>query len=127
MNKLTYLKPDALAYLAKGMFPFLRIKVFIQATRICSYVEPMTRSLYAPVMSRQIGTFFASHIDLSGFRKIILEVKRIALSRDAEAENALENPRNVVPVASTIKIPLKYDYYTLPMSLLIFRIKTKNE
>ena len=61
MNKLNCIEYDAPAYRNENVFLFLRIKAFIQATRIGGYDNATAGSLYAPVMRRQIDTFFAPH------------------------------------------------------------------
>jgi alpha-L-arabinofuranosidase len=63
-------------------------------------------------------------VNLKGFKKIGSAQKEI-LTGEAEAENTLENPMNVVPVASPFKVSKKFDYAVPPMSLIVIRIKTR--
>jgi alpha-L-arabinofuranosidase len=63
-------------------------------------------------------------VNLNGFKKIGLAQKEV-LTGEAEAENTLENPMNVVPVASPFKASKTFEYAVPPMSLIVIRIKTK--
>lgn len=64
-------------------------------------------------------------VNLSGFGKIMAPAEITMLTADAEAENTLENPGNVVPTTSVFKAGKTFDYNTPPMSLSVIRIKTK--
>ncbi len=64
-------------------------------------------------------------IDLSDFKSIIADAEQTVLAGNAEAENTFENPRNIVPVASVIKIGKAFDHIAPAMSLTVIRIKTK--
>jgi alpha-L-arabinofuranosidase len=62
-------------------------------------------------------------IDLSGFGNLIPEAEQTVLAGDAESENTFENPKNVVPVISTVKIRNRFEYSAPAMSLIVIRIK----
>ena len=47
-------------------------------------------------------------------------------SGDAEAENTLDNPQNIVPIKSVFKVSSNFEYETQAMSLTVIRIKTNN-
>jgi alpha-L-arabinofuranosidase len=64
------------------------------------------------------------NVNLNGFKKIRSAQKEV-LTGEAEAENTLENPMNVVPVASPFKASKTFEYAVPPMSLIVIRIKTK--
>jgi len=64
-------------------------------------------------------------IDLSGFKKIIPNAALTELSAAPDAENTFENPGNIIPVNSQLKINRKFEYRTKPMSLTVIRVKTK--
>jgi alpha-L-arabinofuranosidase len=64
-------------------------------------------------------------INLGRFRKIIPDAEQTVLSGKAEAENTIENPRNVVPVETTVKVGKTFDYAAPAMSLTVIRIKTR--
>jgi alpha-L-arabinofuranosidase len=63
-------------------------------------------------------------VNLNVFKKIGSAQEEV-LTGDAEAENTLENPANVVPVASPFKVGKTFEYDVPPMSLVVIRIKTK--
>jgi alpha-L-arabinofuranosidase len=64
-------------------------------------------------------------IDLSGFKRIIPNAELTELSAAPDAENTFENPENIIPVKSQLKISRKFEYRTKPMSLTVIRVKTK--
>jgi alpha-L-arabinofuranosidase len=64
-------------------------------------------------------------IDLSGFKKIGSVAEVELLTGDADAENKLDDLRNVFPVKSTVKTKKKFEYAVKPMSLTVIRIKTR--
>jgi alpha-N-arabinofuranosidase len=64
-------------------------------------------------------------IDLTGFKKIFPDATQTIYTGDANAENTLENPRNIVPVVTALKLSKTFDYATPTMSLTVIRIKTK--
>lgn len=66
------------------------------------------------------------NIDLSGFKKINKEVELTILTGDLDAENSIENPNNVIPSASSMKIKTKFEYEAPAQSLTVLRIQTKN-
>jgi alpha-L-arabinofuranosidase len=63
-------------------------------------------------------------VNLKGFKKIGSAQKEV-LTGEAEAENTLENPMNVVPVVSPFKVSKTFEYAAPPMSLTVIWIKTK--
>jgi alpha-L-arabinofuranosidase len=64
-------------------------------------------------------------INLGRFRKILPDAEETVLSGKADAENTIDNPRNVVPVETKVKM-IKTSTYTAPaMSLTVIRIKTR--
>ena len=65
-------------------------------------------------------------VNLSGFKKIIPVAEQTLLTGDANAENTFENPKNVVPVSSSIIVKKAFDYVAPGMSLTVIRIKTKS-
>jgi len=65
------------------------------------------------------------NIDLSGFRKISKEAELTILTGDAETENTLEKPDNVIPATSTMKIKPKFVYLAPGQSLSVLRIQTE--
>jgi alpha-N-arabinofuranosidase len=64
------------------------------------------------------------NVNLNAFKKIGSARKEV-LTGEAEAENTLENPMNVVPVSSPLKVSKTFEYAVPPMSLIVIRIKTK--
>jgi|WetSurMetagenome_2_1015567.scaffolds.fasta_scaffold12500_3 alpha-L-arabinofuranosidase len=64
-------------------------------------------------------------INLAGFKIIFPDAALTVLSGDAEAENTFENPREVVPSVSTLKVRKAFEYAAPAMSLTVMRIKTK--
>ena len=64
-------------------------------------------------------------IDLSGFSKIIPNAELTELSAAPDAENTFENPENIIPVKSQLKISRTFEYRSKPMSLTVIRVKTK--
>jgi alpha-N-arabinofuranosidase len=64
------------------------------------------------------------NIDLSGFTKIIPVAEKTMLAGDAEAENTFENPSNIVPVVTTLRVSKTFDYAAPAVSLTVIRIKT---
>lgn len=69
--------------------------------------------------------FRTMKVDLSGFKKINKEVEKTVLTGDANDENTLENPDNVIPETSTMKIKTKFNYEVPAQSLTVLRIRTK--
>jgi alpha-L-arabinofuranosidase len=63
-------------------------------------------------------------IDLSGFGKIPADAKLEILTGDGDDENSFENPQNITPLISTIKIGKRFAYSAPPMSMTVIRIKT---
>jgi alpha-L-arabinofuranosidase len=63
-------------------------------------------------------------INLSGFRNIFPEAEQTVLAGDADAENTFEDPRNVIPVVTALKVSKIFVYAAPAMSLTILRIKT---
>jgi alpha-L-arabinofuranosidase len=66
-------------------------------------------------------------INLRRFMKINPAAERIVLTGPADAENTFENPHNVVPEQSAIKVKKNFDYQTPAMSVTVIRIRTKNQ
>lgn len=64
-------------------------------------------------------------INLSPFKKIIPAAEQIILVGDAEVENTLENPKNIIPIKSSINVSKNFEYNAPAMSLTVIRIKTK--
>jgi alpha-L-arabinofuranosidase len=64
-------------------------------------------------------------IKLSCFGNIAPDALQTVLSGAAEAENTFDNPTNVTPVETTIKISKAFEYIAPAMSLTVIRIKTK--
>jgi alpha-L-arabinofuranosidase len=64
-------------------------------------------------------------INLSPFRNFITDAEQTILSGDANAENTIENPQNIVPVVTAVKLKKTFDYAAPAMSLTVIRIKTK--
>ena len=64
-------------------------------------------------------------INLGRFGKIMPDAEQTVLSGKADAENTFENPQNVVPVVTTVKVSKTFDYAAPAMSLTVIRIKTK--
>jgi len=64
-------------------------------------------------------------IKLSCFGNIASEASQSVLSGAADAENTFDNPTNVAPVETTIKIGKTFEYNAPAMSLTVIRIKTK--
>jgi alpha-L-arabinofuranosidase len=64
-------------------------------------------------------------INLAGFKNIIPDALQSVLSGNADAENTFENPRNIIPVETTVKVSKSFDYTAPSMSLTVIRIKTK--
>jgi alpha-L-arabinofuranosidase len=65
-------------------------------------------------------------INLSGFKSLVSEAEQTVLAGAADAENSFENPQNIIPVKSTIKVKSEFGYNAPAMSLTILRINTKN-
>jgi len=64
-------------------------------------------------------------INLSQFGTIVSQAEQTVLSGDADAENTLDNPQKIAPVASTVKIAKSFGYSAPAMSLTVIRVKTK--
>lgn len=64
------------------------------------------------------------NIDLSRFKNIKSTAEKTVISGDADAENTFENPQNVVPVKSQVKVNFRFEYTTPALSLTVFRIET---
>jgi alpha-L-arabinofuranosidase len=64
-------------------------------------------------------------INLGQFGSIASQAEQTVLSGDADAENRLDNPQKMVPVASTVKIGKLVNYSAPAMSLTVIRIKTR--
>ena len=64
-------------------------------------------------------------IKLSCFGNIAPEALQTVLSGAADAENTFDNPTNVTPVETTIKISKAFEYIAPAMSLTVVRIKMK--
>jgi len=64
-------------------------------------------------------------IKLSCFGNIAPEALQTVLSGAADAENTFDNPTNVTPVETTIKISKAFEYIAPAMSLTVIRIKMK--
>jgi alpha-L-arabinofuranosidase len=64
-------------------------------------------------------------INLAAFKNISTDAVQTILSGAADAENTLENSKNVTPIESNIKIGKTYEYAAPTMSLTVFRIKAK--
>lgn len=63
-------------------------------------------------------------INLTGFKNVIPEAELIVLTGGADSENTLDNPKNVMPVNSKIKVSERFDYSLPAWSLSVIRIKT---
>lgn len=63
-------------------------------------------------------------VNLAVFGKINAEAEQTLLSGKPDAENTVDNPRNIVPVKSVLKVRPKFTYDAPPMSLTVIRIKT---
>jgi alpha-L-arabinofuranosidase len=64
-------------------------------------------------------------INLSGFKNFTPDALQTVLSGAGDAENTFENPKNVTPVETSIKVSKAFNYNAPAMSLTIIRIKTK--
>ncbi len=64
-------------------------------------------------------------INMASFKSILPDAEVMVLSGDSEAENTFENPRNVVPSVSALKVRKAFEYNAPAMSLSVIRIKTK--
>jgi alpha-N-arabinofuranosidase len=64
-------------------------------------------------------------INLSGFKNIVSDAVQIVLSATADAENTFENPKNVIPVETSLRINKTFGYSAPAMSLTVIRIKTR--
>jgi alpha-L-arabinofuranosidase len=64
-------------------------------------------------------------VNLSNFTKINSIAEQTLFTGPADAENTLENPQNVSPVKSTMKVSKTFVHTTPAMSLTVIRIKTK--
>jgi alpha-L-arabinofuranosidase len=64
-------------------------------------------------------------INLSGFKNILPDALQTLFTGADDAENTLENPKNVAPVESTLKVNKTFEYAAPAMSLTVIRIKTK--
>jgi alpha-L-arabinofuranosidase len=64
-------------------------------------------------------------INLSGFKNITPDALQTVLSGAGDAENTFENPKNIAPVETNIKVGKAFNYDAPAMSLTIIRIKTK--
>ncbi len=63
--------------------------------------------------------------DLAAFGRIVSTAEQTILTGDADAENTLENPGNILPVTSKISVRKAFRYTAPPMSLTVIRIKRK--
>ncbi|WP_111308213.1 alpha-L-arabinofuranosidase C-terminal domain-containing protein [Confluentibacter sediminis] len=63
-------------------------------------------------------------VNLNKFKNLLFDAEQIILTGDAIAENTLENPNNIAPINSTIKVSKSFDYIAPPTSLTVIRIKT---
>ena len=64
-------------------------------------------------------------INLSYFKNIAPDAVKTVLAGSADAENTLENPKNITSVETTIKVDKTFEYVAPVMSLTVIRIKTK--
>lgn len=64
-------------------------------------------------------------IDLSIFRKLDKEAEKTILTGDAEAENNFENPENIIPSTSKLKIKSNFEYQAPAQSLTVLRVEHK--
>jgi len=64
-------------------------------------------------------------INLADFQEIIPDAELTLLSGDPGAENTFENPENIVPVKSVIKVISRFEIAATAMSLTVLRIKTR--
>jgi len=64
-------------------------------------------------------------INLTGFKKLTSITEQTLLIGDANAENTFENPKNVAPLVSTVKMGKIFDYSAPAMLLTVIRIKSK--
>ncbi|MBK7870498.1 MAG: carbohydrate binding domain-containing protein [Saprospiraceae bacterium] len=71
------------------------------------------------------NTAKAMKINLSPFKKFIPAAEQIILAGDAAVENTLENPKNIIPIKSSINVSKNFEYSAPAMSLTVIRIKTK--
>lgn len=62
-------------------------------------------------------------IDLKQFGRIASQAKLIVMKGDADALNSFEEPNNIIPVESTLKIKKVFDYTVPPMSVSVIRVK----
>ncbi len=65
-------------------------------------------------------------VNLTGFKTILHDAEKTMLEGDADAEDSLSDPLNVVPVSSSFYVNPKFEYTAPAMSLTVIRIKTKN-
>lgn len=63
-------------------------------------------------------------VSLGVFGKINSTAEQTVLSGAADAENTFENPKQVIPVVSTVKLGKKFNYTAPAMSLTVIRMKT---
>jgi alpha-L-arabinofuranosidase len=66
-------------------------------------------------------------VDLSEFKKILPDAEITILTGNREDENTFKNPNKVVPVKNVYRVSKKFNYIAIPFSLIIIRIKTKND
>lgn len=64
-------------------------------------------------------------INLSGFKDFSPDALQTLLSSAPDAENTFENPQNVVPVETTVKVNKTSTFPAPAMSLTVIRIKTR--
>jgi len=65
------------------------------------------------------------NVNLSRFKGFISDAEQTIFSGNADDENTFENPKNVIPAETTIKISKTFEYVAPVMSLTVIRIKTK--
>ena len=61
-------------------------------------------------------------VNLGKFKNFKPDAEQIVLSGNPEIENTLENPNNIQPINSKIKVSKSFDYMAPPMSLTVIRI-----
>jgi alpha-L-arabinofuranosidase len=64
-------------------------------------------------------------IDLSGFKNLTSAAELTLLAGDANAENTFDDPQNIIPVKSDLKVNTNFEYAAPAMSLTVIRITTK--
>lgn len=65
-------------------------------------------------------------INLSSFKNYAAFAEQSVLSGSEDAENTLENPENIFPVNSTLKVAKIFEHLSPAISLTVIRIKKQS-